>query len=70
MSGCPVRCKFCATGNMKRYRNLTAEEIVEQVEFAINKAGADPSKAKEFKTKFNQLLSETKQRFQKEFYEL
>lgn len=24
MSGCPVRCKFCATGNMKRYRNLTA----------------------------------------------
>ena len=24
----------------------------------------------EFKTKFNQLLSETKQRFQKEFYEL
>lgn len=28
MSGCPVRCKFCATGNMKRYRNLTADEIV------------------------------------------
>ena len=28
MSGCPVRCKFCATGNMKKYRNLTADEIV------------------------------------------
>ena len=28
MSGCPVRCKFCATGNMKRYRNLTADESV------------------------------------------
>ncbi len=36
MSGCPVRCKFCATGNMKGYRNLTAEEIVAQVEFVIN----------------------------------
>ncbi len=36
MSGCPVRCKVCATGNMKGYRNLTAEEIVAQVEFVIN----------------------------------
>ena len=31
MSGCPVRCKFCATGQLKRYRNLTAEEIVENI---------------------------------------
>ena len=35
MSGCPVRCKFCATGQLKKWRNLTAEEIVEQVEFII-----------------------------------
>ena len=35
MSSCPVRCKFCATGNMKKYRNLTAEEIVGQVEAMI-----------------------------------
>lgn len=27
----------CATGKLKKYRNLTAEEIVEQVEFIINK---------------------------------
>lgn len=27
MSGCLVRCKFCATGNMKKYRNLTADEM-------------------------------------------
>lgn len=27
MSGCPVRCKFCATGNMKRWRNLSSQEI-------------------------------------------
>lgn len=35
MSGCPVHCKFCATGQMKKYRNLTAEEIVQQVEFIL-----------------------------------
>lgn len=37
MSGCPVGCKFCATGKLKRWRSLTAEEIVAQVEFIINK---------------------------------
>lgn len=37
MSGCPVRCKFCAAGGMKKWRNLTAEEIVEQVEFVLSK---------------------------------
>ena len=35
MSGCPVRCKFCATGQMKGYRNLSADEIVEQVLFIV-----------------------------------
>lgn len=38
MSGCPVGCRFCATGKLKRWRSLTAEEIVEQVEFIINKS--------------------------------
>lgn len=33
MSGCPVRCKFCATGKMKKWRNLTAREIRDQVTF-------------------------------------
>lgn len=37
MSGCPVRCKFCATGKLKRWRNLTPEEIVAQVEFVLSK---------------------------------
>ncbi len=36
MSGCPVRCKFCATGKMKKWRNLTWQEIVEQVEFVLD----------------------------------
>ena len=30
MSGCPVGCKFCATGQLKKFRNLTSEEIEEQ----------------------------------------
>ena len=33
MSGCPVGCKFCATGQLKKYRNLTWQEIVYQVVF-------------------------------------
>jgi len=28
MSGCPVGCKFCATGSLPRWRKLTAEEIL------------------------------------------
>ena len=30
-AGCPVGCKFCATGKMGFIRNLTAFEIVEQI---------------------------------------
>lgn len=33
--GCSLTCKFCATGKMKRERNLTAGEIFDQV-FQIN----------------------------------
>lgn len=31
--GCPIGCKFCATGKMGFERNLTAEEITDQVLF-------------------------------------
>lgn len=31
MSGCPVGCTFCATGQSKFTRHLTADEIIEQV---------------------------------------
>ena len=34
MSGCPVGCKFCGTGN-KFVRNLTSEEIVEQIRIVL-----------------------------------
>jgi len=36
MSGCPVGCKFCATGQMKsKWKNLSATEMVEQVEYIV-----------------------------------
>lgn len=38
MSGCPVGCKFCGTGN-KFIRNLTAREIVEQIVTVLTDKG-------------------------------
>lgn len=57
MSGCPVRCKFCATGQMKGYRNLTTDEIVQQVDFIINKNSERnyPANAKEFKINYTRM---------------
>lgn len=39
-SGCSLACKFCATGQLKLYRNLTAGEIYDQV-FLLNKYSID-----------------------------
>jgi len=36
MVGCPLGCKFCATGKMGFQRNLTSREIVDQVAFWNN----------------------------------
>ena len=55
MSGCPVRCKFCATGNLKRWRNLTAEEIVAQVDFVVSKNTENPENAREFKINYTRM---------------
>jgi 23S rRNA (adenine2503-C2)-methyltransferase len=56
MSGCPVRCKFCATGTMKKYRNLTADEMVAQVEFIVNSNPEfDPRKSQEFKINWTRM---------------
>lgn len=56
MSGCPVRCKFCATGKLKKWRNLTRFEIMEQVEFILSK---NPnyvfSEAKEHKINYTRM---------------
>lgn len=56
MSGCPVHCAFCATGQLKRWRNLTADEIVEQVQFILDKnPDYNPSECKEFKINFTRM---------------
>jgi 23S rRNA (adenine2503-C2)-methyltransferase len=55
MSGCPVGCKFCATGTLKKWRNLTADEIVEQVEFVIAKNKENPLTAKEMKCNYTRM---------------
>lgn len=55
MSGCPVRCKFCATGQMKGYRNLSWQEIVGQVEFVVKSNKLDPRKSKEFKINYTRM---------------
>lgn len=56
MSGCPVRCRFCATGQMKRWRNLTADEIVEQVRFVHSQhPDIDPPNCREFKINYTRM---------------
>lgn len=42
MSGCPVGCTFCGTGKYF-IRNLTGDQIVEQVEYALLQTEVDPN---------------------------
>jgi len=57
MSGCPVRCPFCATGALKKWRNLTAEEILAQVDFIVekNQDKFKPTDAEEFRILFTRM---------------
>lgn len=55
MSGCPVRCRFCATGNMPKWRNLTTDEILDQVDFVLDQNDLDPSQSKEFKINYTRM---------------
>jgi len=56
MSGCPVKCKFCAAGKLKRWRNLTAEEIVNQILFVREQNhNNDPLYCKEFKINYTRM---------------
>lgn len=52
MSSCCVGCKFCATGNLKKFRNLTAQEIVDQVDFIVSLNKEKFIDAKEHKINF------------------
>lgn len=55
MSGCCVNCEFCSTGNMKKFRNLTTQEIVEQVEFILSLHKENPLNSKEFKINYTRM---------------
>ena len=62
MSGCPVGCKFCATGKLKKWRNLTIDEIVRQVSFILMEnhfpnviTNQDPKQSKEFKINYTRM---------------
>lgn len=56
MSGCPVRCKFCATGKLKKWRNLSWIEIVQQVKFVVEQNETfRPELAKEFKINYTRM---------------
>jgi 23S rRNA (adenine2503-C2)-methyltransferase len=41
MSGCPIGCRFCGTGD-HFVRNLTSEEIIYQVEECLKSTGVNP----------------------------
>lgn len=54
-SGCPVGCKFCATGKMKKFRNLTSDEIVDQVMEMTIRNRNHPTSSKEFKINYTRM---------------
>lgn len=59
MSGCPCGCKFCASRNSFK-RNLTAEEIVGQVDFMLVEGAKrnrdlDPLNSKEFRVLYTRM---------------
>jgi adenine C2-methylase RlmN of 23S rRNA A2503 and tRNA A37 len=55
MSGCPVGCKFCATGGMNKWRNLTAEEIAEQVDLMVSMRDSKFTDADEHKINYTRM---------------
>jgi len=56
MSGCPVKCKFCAAGKLKKWRNLEAHEIIDQVYFVLEQNhNNDPGYCREFKINYTRM---------------
>jgi len=56
MSGCPIGCKFCATGQLKKHRNLTSEEMIDQFEFIMSENKEyDFNSAKEHKINYTRM---------------
>jgi len=55
MSGCPVKCKFCATGQLNKCRNLTSDEIIQQFLFILSKNNVEFNNAKEHKINYTRM---------------
>ncbi len=55
MSGCNVGCKFCATGGMKKFKNLSCDEIIAQVDFVQSKNIIQFNDAKEHKINYTRM---------------
>lgn len=56
MSGCPVRCKFCATAKLRKWRSLRYEEILEQIIHVIgNHPEQSPHDSQEFKINYTRM---------------
>ena len=51
MSGCPVGCRFCGAGDYF-VKNLSADEIIEQVKYSIDQTGVDPADMKRLQIMF------------------
>jgi 23S rRNA (adenine2503-C2)-methyltransferase len=57
MSGCPIGCKFCATGQLKFWKSLTADEMIEQIIFVLqkNRHIASAEHSREFKINYTRM---------------
>lgn len=51
MSGCPVGCRFCGAGDAF-VRNLTADEIMEQIDVALKHTGKSPAEINKLQIMF------------------
>lgn len=62
-SGCPIKCKFCAVNRLTEkqgWRNLSTQEILDQVDYAVAKAqeingGLDPNDSDIFRILFTRM---------------
>jgi 23S rRNA (adenine2503-C2)-methyltransferase len=55
MSGCPVRCKFCATGQLRKSRLLTGDEIIEQIAYVMKNRPEEFRNAQEHKINYTRM---------------